>query len=60
MQETKTFEGAPPGIARDRWWLEATPGAQAGGDGAQGEVAAGRGQRLLGLLALVGLADVLF
>lgn len=53
MQETKTFEGAPPGIARDRWWLEATPGAQ-------GEVAAGRGQRLPGLLALVGLADVLF
>lgn len=60
MQETETFEGVPPSIARDGWWLEATPWVQAGGDGAQCEVAAGRGQRLLRLLALVSLADVLF
>jgi hypothetical protein len=61
MPKTLTLHGVPHAIARDGWWLDATPdgGAPPGGAGGAPGVA-GHLPRATGLLALVLLADLLF
>jgi Domain of unknown function (DUF4173) len=62
MQDKLTIQGLPNSIAMDGWWLDALGaiGGPPGGDDADARGGIGRMPRALGLLLLVGLADLLF